>query len=449
MQTEVLMSTFLLPMLVWFDGRFFAYDTLISIFQEAERGMKRIMLVPSYTVLLVLCLGGLPAQAATIYVRPQGNDATPCVQAQNAQTPRRTINTGITCLSGGDTLIVGGGTYDECLNDYGPTPIPAGTSWATATIIKSAPGEAVWLKVTAGCPGGGGLIEVDKGSSQYVIFDGLNIDANSISSYGIGVSSNYIRFQNLEVKHARTGLKIDGQYNEIINLDVHHAGFNAAGIDVCPSPVGCHGMYISGWYNLIEHTRIHDNNCIGVTFSMEGGTVLYNTVRYSEIYNNPCYGVMAFPYNYVYNNIIRNNGTGVKFGSFAKVHHNVVYKNGEIGLWPSGSGQEMKNNIVLGHRWDILNQDTGTVDFASNICTAVGIPDTIGCTMAASPTTIFQDISVQDFHLRAGSPAIGTGVPLSSLGLTVDKDSVSRPPTGPVDVGAYQYTPQGPVLSAP
>ena len=125
--------------------------TLISIFQEVERSMKGIMSVPSYTVLLLLCLGGLSAQAATIYVRPQGNDATPCAQAQNAQTPRRTLNAGIACLSGGDTLIVGGGTYDEVIGTIGmgaPAGIPGGLSPGAA---HGAAGRA-WR---AGGPGPG------------------------------------------------------------------------------------------------------------------------------------------------------------------------------------------------------------------------------------------------------------------------------------------------------
>jgi hypothetical protein len=420
--------------------------TLISVFQEVERSMKRLLSVPFYTIFLLLCLGGLSAQAATIYVRSTGNDATSCAQAKNASTPRKTINAGIACLSGGDTLIVGGGTYDECLSDGGTNPIPAGTSWSSATTIKAVPGETVWLKTgSAGCPGGAGVLEVDKSSSQYIIFDGLNIDGINGGGYAIGTASNYIRFQNMEVKNTKsTAIKTDGYYNEFLNIDCHNNGLNPA------TAAGAHCFYISGWYNLIDHAKIHNNNCNGVQFSMEGGTVLYNTIQNSEVYKNGCMGIVAYPNSYVYNNLVYNNGTGgIQFGSSTKVHYNIVYQNGEIGLWPWGSNQEMKNNIVLGHRWDILKQGTGTVDFASNICTAVGVPDTIGCTMAASPATVFKDISVQDFHLRAGSPAIGAGVPLSIPGLNVDKDGVQRPATGPVDVGAYQYATQSPVIPAP
>jgi hypothetical protein len=331
--------------------------------------------VASLAVMSML-LSTQTSHAATFYVATYGDDTNPCTQS----SPCGTIKGGIARMSGGDTLIVGGGEYDECLSDYGPSPIPAGRSWDSATTIKAASGETVWLKVSAGCPGGG-LIEIDLPSSQYIIFDGLNIDANSINGFGIGTASNYIRFQNMEVKNVKGhGIKLDGYYNEMINLDVHHSGF-----PVCPSATGCHGFYVSGWYNLIDHTRVHDNSCLGVTFSSEGGTVLYNTVQYSEIYNNPCFGVVAFPDNYVYNNIIRDNGAGVKLLSFGKALNNIIYNNHEIGIWPEGSNQEIKNNIVTGHIYDILDQETGSVDFADNICTAVGVPYTIGCTIAASP----------------------------------------------------------------
>jgi Right handed beta helix region len=401
----------------------------------------------SYTVLLLLCLGSLTAQAATFYVSPQGNDSRTCAQAQNSLTPRRTINGGIPCLASGDTLIIGGGTYDESISDVEATPIASGTSWSNATTLKAAPGETVWLKVSSGLPGGSGVIEVDLPSSQYIIFDGLNVDANGMMSSAIGVSqaSKYIRFQNMEVKHGGgVGFKIDGQFCEVLNVDVHHSGFPS-----CPGVNGCHGLYISGWYNLFDRLTIHDNPGIGITFSMEGGTVLYNTIQRSTIYNNRSFGILAFPYQYIYNNVVYNNGTGIKMTSGAKAIYNVVYNNGDIGIWPEGSGQEIKNNIVLGHRWDIMSQDTGSVEVAANICTAVGASYTIGCTLAASPATVFHDISVKDFHLRAGSLAIGVGMPLSGPGLDVDKDGVPRPLTGPVDVGAYQYMPRGPVIPAP
>lgn len=48
-----------------------------------------------------------------------------------------------------------------------------------------------------------------------------------------------------------------------------------------------------------------------------------------------------------------------------------------------------------------------------------------------------------NYHLNAGSPAIGTGVNLTSLGITAlnsDVDGVARPASAPWDIGASQYS---------
>ena len=41
--------------------------------------------------------------------------------------------------------------------------------------------------------------------------------------------------------------------------------------------------------------------------------------------------------------------SGVKLLSFGKALNNIIYNNHEIGIWPEGSNQEIKNNIVTGH----------------------------------------------------------------------------------------------------
>ena len=66
------------------------------------------------------------ANAATYYVAKNGNDGYTCSQAQNPATPKITLNTGISCLSSGDTLEVKAGTYDAPSDTVEP---PSGTSW--------------------------------------------------------------------------------------------------------------------------------------------------------------------------------------------------------------------------------------------------------------------------------------------------------------------------------
>ena len=50
---------------------------------------------------LLLGVGWLSAHAATFYVSTAGADSVTCAKAQNAQTPRRTINQGVACMAGG------------------------------------------------------------------------------------------------------------------------------------------------------------------------------------------------------------------------------------------------------------------------------------------------------------------------------------------------------------
>ena len=133
---------------------------------------------------LVLCLlTVLPAHAATYHVSPQGSDSTPC-----GQGPRRTINGGLACLSGGDTLLIGGGTYvNDFIEDFGNAPPPSGSSWASPTTIKAAPGATVWLTGTRNSEGG--FISLER--THYLVVDGLNLDGiqpggGGVFTYGIG-----------------------------------------------------------------------------------------------------------------------------------------------------------------------------------------------------------------------------------------------------------------------
>src|SRR5262249_53518003 len=55
-----------------------------------------------------------------------------------------TLSGGAALLSGGDTLLIRGGTYNDDL--FGA--IPSGSSWSTATTVSSYNGESVTLKAS-------------------------------------------------------------------------------------------------------------------------------------------------------------------------------------------------------------------------------------------------------------------------------------------------------------
>lgn len=60
-----------------------------------------------------------------------------------------------------------------------------------------------------------------------------------------------------------------------------------------------------------------------------------------------------------------------------------------------------------------------------------------GASNRALPATAFVDVATHDYHLAAASPAIDAGVEI--LGVSTDRDGVSRPRGAGVDVGAYEW----------
>ena len=96
-----------------------------------------------YQALIFVALLPGFVQAATYYVGTSGNDdLNSCETAKSAAAVdrKRTINGGIGCLNGGDTLVVGNGTYIEQISDSGCpgtcVGIPSGSAGAF-TVIKA------------------------------------------------------------------------------------------------------------------------------------------------------------------------------------------------------------------------------------------------------------------------------------------------------------------------
>src|SRR4051794_33142077 len=67
----------------------------------------------------------LAANAKTVYVAKTGSDAGSCTE----QSPCATITKGIATMAGGDTLIIGNGTYAEAIQG-----MPDGSAGAYTTI---------------------------------------------------------------------------------------------------------------------------------------------------------------------------------------------------------------------------------------------------------------------------------------------------------------------------
>src|SRR5207245_11358579 len=97
-----------------------------------------------------------------------------------------------------------------------------------------------------------------------------------------------------------------------------------------------------------------------------------------------------------------------------------------LGYNVGASNTTIRNNIIFGNAGgDIISQS------ATN---TVADHNTLGAT-----DPMFRNAAGLDFHLQAGSPAIGAGVALP--GIATAFDVATRPQGSSYDTGAYEYVP--------
>jgi hypothetical protein len=378
-------------------------------------------------VLMGSLVGAAGVDAATYYVATTGNDANPGTQA----APFRTLNKGVSVLHAGDTLYVKSGTYAENLMNK----IPGGTSWSSPVTVAAYPGNTVTIRPT----GGSFVLSFSASSKRYIVVNGLILDAANVSANGIVInasntslgSAHHIRIINSEVKNApRQGILVayGSNSNEFINLKVHDNG--TTDFD--------HGFYITSSNNLVEKSSIYRNAGFGVHVynGSSGQSANNNIIRNNKTYENARVGdrgagiiLTSGSGNMAYNNLVWGNNGGiiVNFSTVSntKVFNNVVYTNGSYGIY-IGSGStntKVQNNIVYQNSGPaISNKGSGTL-LSNNL-------------IDIDPK--FVNAAAADFRLKAGSPAINTGVTLSDV--AKDYAGVSRPQGGSYDIGGYEYT---------
>jgi parallel beta-helix repeat protein len=369
------------------------------------------------------------AHAATYYVATTGNDNYP----GTSSLPFQTIAKGLSTLSAGDTLYLKAGTYVERINSHS-VRIPSGTSWADAPVIAANPGDAVILR-----PGDGNeVLNLADPYVQYVIFDGLVIDATG-NKFGISVNkgAQHIRVKNCEIKNAIHSGVLSGygpgvaapnsQYLEFLNCKVHHNG-TVPNLD--------HGFYLGGSNNLVEGCEVHSNAAWGIQLYTgdESKPVRDNVVRRNYVHDNNAAGrgrggivVSSGPNNHIYNNVVANNTAGIQI-SYANATGNLVYNNTVYGhsgvgitIHSSASDTQVKNNILY-------QNDTAISDGGRNTTEANNL--------TSDPS--FVNASGGDFSLRRGSAAVDAG---ETLMIVPDDYTGKKRPAGEAyDIGAYEYS---------
>lgn len=374
---------------------------------------------------------GLPTSSngATYYVSTNGNNANTGSQS----VPFRTIKFALKHLVAGDTLFIRGGIYSEKLESHNGTNFPSGTSWANPVTVAASPGEQVTLV-------GKMSIGIEAPLTQYVIFDGITIDATGLDN-GISINggTHHLRFINGEVKNSIGSAGILTSYNndanpddtlhEFTNMHVHHNGITR-NLD--------HGFYFSTSGNLIENCLIHDNAAWGIhlfTFGTKPKPS-NNIFRNNLIYNN---GIVFLSgggitinrsdNNLIYNNVLWNNLNGIIIGGIGKNIRNKVFANtvfaskgSGIAIRAGGIDTQAKNNILYKNPTNLFNEGNNT---------------TLSKNMTTDPN--FVDSANGNFHLSKTSQAINNGIPINEV--KTDISGFPRSLIAP-SIGAYEYTNQ-------
>lgn len=258
--------------------------------------------------------------------------------------------------------------------------------------------------------------------------------------------------------------------------------------------IGVNGNWMSIHDNLV-HDNVYSNwasvhpdgiECNGVADGFTGctHTLVYNNTVYDQGQNIYFQGNGTAAQNgdlWIFNNVLFNNTTSstgvdlsstvdssninVNNGTTVYILNNTVGRTAAnfLGILNQGySDAHIKNNIVsntagVGIRVDTPS-DVAEMDYnVYNTATGAGSGlvqwnGSFLTTIAAVRSTTSMESHGQQADplinafptptLQAGSPAIGAGVNLTSLGvlaLSTDKAGASRPSSGAWDVGAYEY----------
>ena len=426
------------------------------------------------------------AQAATYYVATNGDDERSCDTAQDINTPKRTINDAVTCLSAGDTLYIRAGTYAEALETDG---YPANGIASQHTIISSWQNEVVTLR-----PPNGPRRAIYLQSRRYIDFVGLILDgvnqtipppdptqpgiqaiAHDVCNTCTYTSSNpdnythHITYRNMEIKnwpgYAFSSFGALG-CPSTCNTDIWFIGNKIHDVGLSEYGGNHTALYMAPPQMLVEYNEIYNvPNAATIYSSDYNDKVPRDSIfRYNLIHNiGNVHATDTGPALYVsgsnaqvYNNIFYNNFKGgIRLegpGTNMKVYNNTTYSSGDdsVAGWPyelivQVNDANIKNNIFAkgpSAGAPIFESPTGST-FSANLCDVSGAQ----CALVANP--LFVNPAARDFHLQSGSPAINTGTTLGAP-YNVDFAGTSRPqpPGGAYDIGAYEFVGVSPAITS-
>lgn len=313
----------------------------------------------------------------TYYVAKTGNDANPGTLAE----PFLTVNAGCAALAGGDTVLIGNGTYNEILDDV----VPSGTSWSNPTTVRAINPLGVILSGTTGTfgvisvKGDNNINNLTANDHRFIVFDGLVLEGQNLDGVGsaaihVSKGARSVRFQNGLVRNFRGDVNTVSAFsdewdpiteteplNYAVNMEIINSEFHGnLATDNLSTGGFSQVFYISGGSFRGVNNNIHDNR--GIAFRVERNTDLPTipTVITDNTFsgNWSIDAQMVTEGGLVANNTSNDSATTEwavvrVLGDDVIVRDNTINNSGQVGILvgtssPGPSGVQVLDNSVLG-----------------------------------------------------------------------------------------------------
>jgi parallel beta-helix repeat protein len=411
------------------------------------------LLFPAIAVLFMLVVSG-GASAATYYVN---NSASPACSNTAGQpgtlaAPFCTVGYGISRMSGGDTLYVRTGKYNEAISITGPS----GTA-ANPTVISAYPGDSPAIV-------GPGVnnARIHFTGISYMTFNGFDV-SNFNQGIFCDTCAHFTISNNVVHNIGQEGIHVhvNSSYVMVSGNTVHDTGvwqYDGEGIYIGTGTGGpadtTNNITISG--NTIYNTTDEGVELKGGTHDcLVDGNTLHNNNSANNGYGGASIeldeGVPSW-YSSNPNQIVRNNtvyaagpgsgptniNSGIRAGTGATVYNNVIYSINSFGdgIFTDNPANDSYTRRIYHNTIDVPSSRA----FVNNGGTA-DVRNNIGPTSANNLTTnnaYYVNQAAANYRLAGGSAPINAGVDLTAI-VPTDIVGFSRLLCPPPDLGAYEY----------
>ncbi len=214
----------------------------------------------------------------------------------------------------------------------------------------------------------------------------------------------------------------------------------------CPNGgTSAHGLYLAGYHSSVFNNLISNAAGAGISLyhdpcqsAISNNTVFHNYTQGIQVAGNPdnkWSGCADDDYNTINNNLVVRNGYGCDVFTYNRHGADGIQFHGADGAHNTANNNYMADNF-----------DSHCQNANNSIATSGTRPvesQNIGTTTYTNLFVNYRDDGSGDYHLAAGSPAVGVGTTAScasSPGVTPCEpatDFDGNPRSSPYDVGAY------------